>query len=761
MQYKSNIGNLKVDEMKKLQAHEMPVLKKIFFSAVAIVLPFLFLFMLEIILRLSHYGQNMHLFIDHPNKNFSDYKAVNPFIGEKYFRKFDATGGTNDIFLKKKPKNGYRIFLLGSSTVVGFPYNYNLMFSRILQKRLQDAYPEKHIEVINTAITAINSITLLDFMREIVHFKPDAVLIYEGHNEFYGAFGIGSQETLSRNRMILKLHFRMLNLKIYQLFRNTIYSVINSFSKVDSSSEKSTLMKRMVADSKIAYKSEKYNTGISQFTKNFSQILWIAQKHNIPVFISEQVSNIKDQKPFGSAENENYPAADEVYMQANQSDKVQDYQKAKQLYYYAKDLDCVRFRASEEINDTIHKIAARYKAYLVPMKTYFEKESANGQIGNDLMTEHLHPNIKGQFLMASAFFDQIINSKLISDKTDTFNYKSAAYYKRNWGYTELDSLAGLHKVNRLKSEWPFVAATQEFNYRLLYHPKGTIDSMAFSTILNRDVTVESLHRKLGEKYSSAGDYYSAYREHNALVCINPYWPDYYIQAGNSLLHLNDLHMASAYFKKSIELKTQNYFPYFALGEISIIRHDFRGAVRFYETALKLSDNVKDQLIVVPKLYIAYVYNGQSENSKALFNRIKKMNPSAKPEIPKMPPSYSEFVPYFVKNEITEAENLMMNKRDDDALVILKKSIEIWDTPLANKYIGDILFKRRDNSLLYYYVKAYPEFKYDPVFLGYLFRAYLVNQQTGNASRIISELKALDPNNLEIPKLEKFLKSIRN
>jgi hypothetical protein len=85
-------------------------------------------------------------------------------VGAKYFQRLEYTAPARDIFLRKKPEDCFRIFVMGSSTVVGFPYENNLMFSRILQERLQDAYPDKKIEMVNTAITAINTFTLLDFM---------------------------------------------------------------------------------------------------------------------------------------------------------------------------------------------------------------------------------------------------------------------------------------------------------------------------------------------------------------------------------------------------------------------------------------------------------------------------------------------------------------------------------------------------------------------------------------------------------------------
>ena len=123
--------------------------KKLIYNFILIFIPFLILFLLEILLRIIGFGDNLNLFIDHPDKEFKEYKIVNPLIGKKYFQKLEYTSPPNDIFLKEKPDNEFRIFVIGSSTVIGFPYDYNLMFSRILQERLQDSYPEKSIEVVN------------------------------------------------------------------------------------------------------------------------------------------------------------------------------------------------------------------------------------------------------------------------------------------------------------------------------------------------------------------------------------------------------------------------------------------------------------------------------------------------------------------------------------------------------------------------------------------------------------------------------------
>ncbi len=41
-------------------------------------------------------------------------------------------------------------------------------------------------------ISAINSITLRDIIDDVLEENPDLIIIYTGHNEYYGALGPAS-----------------------------------------------------------------------------------------------------------------------------------------------------------------------------------------------------------------------------------------------------------------------------------------------------------------------------------------------------------------------------------------------------------------------------------------------------------------------------------------------------------------------------------------------------------------------------------------
>ncbi|MDC2888862.1 SGNH/GDSL hydrolase family protein [Psychrosphaera algicola] len=80
----------------------------------------------------------------------------------------------------------------GGSTAAGFPYGRFGSLQGMLEQRFKRTYPHKNIEVINTAMAAVNSYTLMDFVDEIIEIEPDLILIYAGHNEYLGVMGVGS-----------------------------------------------------------------------------------------------------------------------------------------------------------------------------------------------------------------------------------------------------------------------------------------------------------------------------------------------------------------------------------------------------------------------------------------------------------------------------------------------------------------------------------------------------------------------------------------
>lgn len=731
--------------------------RKVLFNLIIAILPIIIVLLLEFVLRIFGYGDNLSLFVNNPDEAYKEYKMVNPVVGKKYFQKFEYSAPPKDIFLKEKPDSCFRIFVMGSSTVVGFPYDNNLMFSRILHERLREAYPTKKIEVVNTAITAINSFTLLDFMPQILREKPDAILFYAGHNEFYGAFGVGSNEAVTHNAALINLHLKCMNSRVYQLTRNIISGVTGVFSKRNTASEKrGTLMTRIVKNADITYDSKEYSEGMKYYERNLDLILAMAKQKNVPFFISDLVSNIKDLKPFNSIATDKLKPAIEYYNKAVQDEQKGDYKAAKENYQIARDYDCIRFRASGEVNEIIKKISEKYKAYFVPTLELFETYSPNGLIGENFIVEHVHPNIEGYFLMSESFYNSIIESKLIDKEPNEFAPVLDRNYISNYGFTELDYLTGKHRITNLKYHWPFVDESKGFtDYRLIYKPKNFIDSLSFQVMVSPDLSLLDAHNQLALIYEQNKNIFGAYREYNALSKMDPYWAPYFKKAADYLLVMNDLPGALKYYSRSLEWEN-TFYAHYRSGEICMIKNDIDNAVSHFEKALPLAE--KDKLNVLKKLLIAYVYKGEKDKADKIHAEIVKENPSEKIDIPKRMYTFMNYIPAQVSKYIEQASIYLNEGNTEGAEHVLLQSLDVKDSHVANRMLGDIYYNRNDMSeSLYYFRKVYKEFDSDPRFLNVIALNYIAAGNKKKAAECVDRLKVVAPKYPDIQVLEQLCK----
>jgi tetratricopeptide (TPR) repeat protein/lysophospholipase L1-like esterase len=745
-----------MEKKKIIQDLELPSSKKILFRILEIILPILILCILEFSLRIFNYGHNFNLFIDDPDSLFQNYKIVNPDFGAKYFHNFEYTRPKSDIFLKKKDPNCFRIIVMGSSTVVGFPYDSNLMFPRILQNRLQSTFPNKKIEVINTAITAINSYTLLDILDDILNEKPDAILIYAGHNEYYGAFGVGSNEGFGKNRLLIFAHLKLMNLRIYQLLRNTIDNISGLINKSKNEQKEGTLMSRIVKKSEIPYESDDYNSGIEQYKKNMSKILEKASKKNVPVFLSTLVSNIKDLKPFGSEKNNTKKNANLFYNEAIEKMNNGEFKTAKELFTRARDYDCVRFRASSDINKVIEEFASEYNATIVPMLTEFESNSPDSLIGNNLLCEHVHPNISGYFLMADVFYKSLINSCIITNGANETNVESATSFKKSYGYTELDSLLGYRMIENLKQYWPFKDYSNlktEKPQRFI--PKNMVDSLVFNIIFNKTVTPLEAHHFLAKKYDVQKDTLNTYKEYKAIIQLAPFSPELLVEAANYFVVARDIPLALKCYLKSNEYYP-SYWAFLKAGEIYLLMNNYESAEQCFKQAYNLINSTNDTEIL-SKLFQVYIYWGKQEEAQHIIESIREKKPEFDAQLPPKNYVLSNIVPFELEQYINNASDLTNKKEYDKALKVLLNAAELNNSPAVNRMIGILYIQKHDyENALFYLNKSYNWFKYEPDFLIFMTQVNLYNNKFSEAQNCVEQLKRIAPSNPEIQSLESII-----
>jgi len=359
---------------------------------------------------------------------------------------------------------------------------------------------------------------------EVLDYEPDAILIYAGHNEFYGALGSASMESLGNTRWIVNTYLSLVHFKTVQLLRDLVDVIregrVGPSEKADYDRTYPTLMSRMIATT-VPYGNDAYRAAQHNFRENLDDFLDRITAAGVRVLASELVSNIRDMPPFVSVETDEHPAASTVFEQARELEREEKYDEARTAYYRAKDLDTLRFRAPEDFNEIIHQVAGKHGVPVVPMKAYFEAASPHGLIGDNLMLEHLHPNVDGYFLIADAFFETIRQNGFIAKEWDSTRIKSAAYYAENWPVTELDRALGRLRAMDLMDYWPFRPRSDPGNSFATYQPVSPADEAAYLVASDKLDFVQA-HINLGETYSEAGQPDKALREYQAVTASKPF-----------------------------------------------------------------------------------------------------------------------------------------------------------------------------------------------------------------------------------------------
>ncbi len=598
--------------------------RRLFFSAM-VAIPFLFFILLETGLRVFDYRGNLDLFL-FPEVFDGEIGVVNTEFTARYFFNVRTNPSpSGDTFLAQKPENGYRVFVMGGSTTNGYPYGYNATFSRMFRDMLQDAAPERHVEVVNVATSAINTFTLYDQVDEILQHEPDLILIYSGHNEYYGALGVGSSETFGAFPGFIRSYLKLQRYKTFLLLRDGIVSFTRWIGRLRGQPgvlESGTLMQRMVGQQEIPLDSDVYELGKLQFESNLNAILRKFDRADVPVFIGSLTSNLKEQTPFISRETELHPAADEVFRNARNAYRTENFGEALEGFIFAKDLDALRFRAPESFNTLIkNKTNERDGVFYVPVHERFLQTAENGIIGFDLMLEHLHPNYTGYHLMALSFWDAFAHYNTPGVEINPELLASPEEYMRRTEMTEFDKRVGDHRIKLLVNSWPFVTESDPRGYPRNYTPFSIADSVAFSMV-NSNIRWDLAKVRLAEIYTARGDYDRAYREYRGLMREQPYNDSPFLRAANLFLERNMFVEARPYLEQSLQIET-SAFATKMLGAIEVDAGNIDRGIELLEISRNLEPKDPQMLF---NLSGAYGLNREFQKADKILNILEEVNP---------------------------------------------------------------------------------------------------------------------------------------
>ena len=566
--------------------------KKTVFYIAALFIPVLFFVLLEVSLRLFDYRGDTRLFI-YPEEYFEgEYGFVNRNFNARYFfNTQNLPGFSNDAFLTDKPDTSFRVFAMGGSSTAGYPYGFNATFSRVTSDALKDILPGRLVEVINLGASAVNSYTLYDQIPEILEQQPDAIFIYTGHNEFYGALGVGSSEQFGAFPGFVRTYLKLQRLKTFMLLRDGIASVsqwiATSVLGEPHPARDGTLMQRMVQDQTITLDSRVFEYGKNQFESNLDKILQRFREQDIPVFISSIASNLRDQQPFVSIETPQYPPARQVFREARRHYQQGNYDRAYELFVFAKDLDALKFRAPEIFNEIIRKKADKHGAVYVPVYEDMREQSENRIIGFDLMLEHLHPNWTGYFHIGKSFYEAVAASGILDHEADYQALRSWDEYFDGMKVSELDERIAYHRVRLLTGGWPFVTGPSPDGYPAAYEPETRIDELAFE-VVHTNLRWDQAKLSVAEYFMEHGEFELTLLEYEGLIRDQPYNHSPYVFAGRLLLQvLNDFERARPHFENAWRINPSNYSARM-LGSIEVNDGNYQRGITLLEKALEFN-----------------------------------------------------------------------------------------------------------------------------------------------------------------------------
>ena len=403
-------------------------------------MPLLLLLLLELVLRLIGYGYSPHFFI--PFKfNGTNYLIENQKFSLRYFPPALARTPQPALFLAQKPAGVIRIFILGESAAMGDPEPAFGM-ARLVELLLQARYPEQKFEVINAAVTAINSHVIREIARDCAAAQGDFWIIYMGNNEVVGPFGAGTVFGAQvPGPALIRANLALKATRVGQLFDAVAMKL--SKSRYPSSWEGM----EMFLKQQVAADDPRMPKVYEHFERNLRDIAASGKRAGAHLLLSTVASNLKECAPFASLHSRalsdasrkewenahlagaeamaqtNYAAALEQFRGCEQKDSkyaelrfrmgqslllLKKADEARSEFEAARDLDTLRFRADSHLNSSIRRLASGDpEITLVDAVQLFATNSLSGIPGRELLLEHVHMTFAGNYLLARAFAESV------------------------------------------------------------------------------------------------------------------------------------------------------------------------------------------------------------------------------------------------------------------------------------------------------------------------------------------------------------------
>jgi tetratricopeptide (TPR) repeat protein len=608
-----------------------------FFRLAAVLLvPVLALALLEVVLRLAGYGYDTAFFTK-ARVGGKEFLVNNDSFVLRFFPPEKVRRPKPILMEAEKPANDYRIFVMGESAALGDP-DPAYGAPRYLQVLLRERFPALRFEIVNVAITAINSHAILPIARECARRQGDLWILYMGNNEMVGPFGaasvFGSQ---APPWPFIRLNLELQRTRVGQ----GLMALARRFQKTQSSTGSWEGLE-MFRENRVPPDDPRKEIVYRNFKRNLDDILRAGLDSGTKVILNTVAVNLRDCPPLASVSSSNLTTtqktqcdqfyadgcksaqegqfaqaaqslgqaakidperADAQYQWAQSLLRMTNFTEARPHFVLARDLDALPARTDSRINNIIRETAREMAApglIFFDASTALATNSATGVCGNETFYEHVHFNFDGNYRLARAWADQIeglLPSNVRQRAAPT--WLSQEMCERRLGLTDWNRRNDLVEILRRRQKPPLnqqdnnvqQSKTLREEISRLSRKMDANDASAARAIyldaIARAPEDLDLYSNFADFLESIGAIKEALAEWQTLQRL---MPPYYLadfQEGRMFERTGDLAAARASFVRALALRPGMAAAWFELSNIDASQGQFDSALKEVDHAAQL------------------------------------------------------------------------------------------------------------------------------------------------------------------------------
>jgi tetratricopeptide (TPR) repeat protein len=461
---------------------------------VAMGVPTVVLGMMELTLRLIGFGYPTGFLLPSQSDGQKVFVQNNRF-GWRFFGEAMARIPEPICLSQVKNSNTVRIVVFGESAALGDPQP-EFGLPRMLQAMLELRHPGTRFEVVNAAMTAIDSNVILPIARDCAAADADIWVIYMGNNEVVGPFGAGTVFGQQAPPLpLIRANLALKTTRIGQLIDN----LMSEIQKPPPDQSEWGGME-MFLHQQVRADDPRMGAVYDHFTRNLSDIIRVGRNSRAGILVSTVAVNLRDCAPFGSEHRRGLPEADKsrwntIYQNgvaAQSAGKIQEaagwFRDAAQIdddfaelrfrqggcalalgettdaqrqFAAARDLDTLRFRCDRRLNDLIRQTVSNYgdpRVVLADAENAFAEQSPDGLPGDNLFYDHVHLTFDGNYLLARTLapkLEGLLPKQIAAEVAVSQAWPSEADCARRLAWSDWDKQEALSEILSRLGSPPF------------------------------------------------------------------------------------------------------------------------------------------------------------------------------------------------------------------------------------------------------------------------------------------------------------------